>query len=622
MKKHLLTLGLLLLAIFGFSQATVTWTGGGTNNNWNNVDNWDSSAEPAAGDLVVVNTTAANVTINGTQTNIPAQIKVTGANALTLDLDLTVGNGTDDQHGLQINDMAQINIGTNAGTPRTVTVQAPSTKDGVRFNSNMTNADKTKLNIRAGSTLNITSARDGISSSGTTNEATAITNDGTLNISGTTNSGINMAETLFNNNGILTISNFGGDGIRIGKSDGTSVVAGKINNNGTTTITVPAGAGVGIRAIEAYAGTTNGKFFNFNVLTVNEGGNGTQTLGLLGGELNNEPNATFNIGDGRVRIEDNGKFINEGLFLKTTDNASGVFVAATGGTASNRAFFKYGSTANSLFSNSGGNANGVNLNEIQDADAMMSIDLNNVSYSYSHDGSAYGTSDASGVLNFPIGGLTTFPNSTLTIDAFPGFSLMITNAGEDAYLGGLFLPIDLVSFKAKLQDETVMLFWQTASELNNDYMVVEHSMDGQRFKEVGKVIGAGNSTTFINYELEHTTPQTGINYYRLRQVDFDGTTDFSEIVSVTLERTKNANPLNIYPNVITSDVNINIDLADLEPSEVTIDVMNMNGQIVKSFTDASGGNVLLSTGQFSNGMYIVRVSGYQTATQIGRFIKK
>ena len=620
MKKYLLLLGLLFSSSLAFSQATVTWIGGASGD-WNDGTQWDSGNEPAAGDLVVVDVSTQFVRIEGTQTNIPAQIKVTGANALTLDLDMTVGNGTADQHGLQINDMSQINIGVDGGTPRTITIQAPSTKDGVRFNGNITNADKAKLNIRTGSTLNIISGRDGISSSATTNEATVITNDGTLNISGTTNSGINMAETLFNNNGTLTISNFGGDGIRIGKTDGTSVVAGKINNNGTTTITVPAGAGVGTRAIEAYAGTTtNSKFFNFNMLTVNEGGNSTQTIGLYGGELNNEPNATLNIGDGRIRIEDNGKFINEGLFFKTTDNESGVFVAASGGTASNRAFFKYGSTANSLFSNQGGNANGVNLNEIQDAGGMMSIDLGNVSYSYSHDGSAYGTSDASGVLNFPISGLTTFPDAVLTLDAFPGFSLTITNANNDAYVNAL--PIELVSFNAKLNYETVMLNWQTSSELNNDFMAVEYSTDGDRFSEVGRVLGKGTSTIINNYEFEHQNPQTGINYYRLRQVDFDGTTDYSKIVSVTIERNTNNNPLNIYPNVVSDNREITLNIENNEPTDITIDIINMNGQIVKSISETSGGNILLSSSDFQKGMHIVRISGPRFITQVGKFIKK
>lgn len=629
MKKHLLFIGFLFFANFIFSQATVTWTGGGTGD-WNDGTQWDSGSEPAAGDLVVFSNSA---TVTGTQNNIPARVKVTGDFVVTIDLDLTIGDGTADRHGIQINNTSQINIGVDGGTGRTVTINAPTTKDGVRFNNPSDNANKTRMNVRSGSTLSIIQGRDGISTSSGTNNAARIDNNGTINISGVANNGINLAEILFENFGTISISGFGQDGIRLGQTDGSSVNAGRFDNmsTGTLNITVPAGAGSGSRAVDAYSGsTTVGRLRNFNSMNIDEGGNSTQTVGLGGGEMFNEPGATLNIGDGRIRIENNGKFINEGLFTKNSGSQSGVFIdTATGGTATNRAFFKYGNTAGStpLFSNQGGNANGINLNDtddtVIDAGGTMMADIANTPYEWFHDGSSLGTSDGSGILTLPTlslqGNQTT--NEPITLAEYPSITLFITNANADAYI--MPLPIELISFKAKIMNKkSVMVYWETASELNNDYMAVEHSMDGVRFDEVGKVSGQGTSNEWNSYQLKHKNPQKGINYYRLRQVDFDGTIDYSEIISVYMERKTNDKPLHIYPNVTTDGKEINLDISDAEPTQVTIDIINMNGQILKSISETSGVNVLLSSNGFPNGMYIVRVTGQQFKTQIGRFIKE
>jgi len=94
------------------------------------------------------------------------------------------------------------------------------------------------------------------------------------------------------------------------------------------------------------------------------------------------------------------------------------------------------------------------------------------------------------------------------------------------------LPITLAYFSGQLKGERVLLNWQTATELNNDYMAVEHSMDGRNFKEIGRVEGKGNSQLANDYQLWHNYPQEGVNYYRLRQVDFDGTTAYHGTVAI------------------------------------------------------------------------------------------
>ena len=82
------------------------------------------------------------------------------------------------------------------------------------------------------------------------------------------------------------------------------------------------------------------------------------------------------------------------------------------------------------------------------------------------------------------------------------------------------LPIQLVSFEAKKQGTQVELNWRTASELNNEQFIVQHSTDGNDFKDISVIRGAGNSLTEINYQFIHQGAVNGQNYYRLKQIDF------------------------------------------------------------------------------------------------------
>jgi hypothetical protein len=94
------------------------------------------------------------------------------------------------------------------------------------------------------------------------------------------------------------------------------------------------------------------------------------------------------------------------------------------------------------------------------------------------------------------------------------------------------LPISLTSFTAISVDQNILLNWETASEQDNDYFEVLRSTDGKKFSLVGKVNGAGNSTSVKNYSLVDENPFSGVSYYKLVQHDFDGKTSESNVISV------------------------------------------------------------------------------------------
>ena len=97
------------------------------------------------------------------------------------------------------------------------------------------------------------------------------------------------------------------------------------------------------------------------------------------------------------------------------------------------------------------------------------------------------------------------------------------------------LPIELLQFEARTSSDKVDLIWATASEINNDQFIIERSTDGKLFEEILKVKGAGNSTELNEYTTTDFYPVNGISYYRLRQVDFDGKSSYSDIIGAYIK---------------------------------------------------------------------------------------
>ncbi|MBI5917043.1 MAG: T9SS type A sorting domain-containing protein [Bacteroidetes bacterium] len=108
------------------------------------------------------------------------------------------------------------------------------------------------------------------------------------------------------------------------------------------------------------------------------------------------------------------------------------------------------------------------------------------------------------------------------------------------------LPVELVDFKAAVAQGKVALQWQTASELNNLGYQVQRSPDARHWKDLGFVAGAGTTTNTERYEYTDANPLPGMNYYRLRQTDFDGGFEHSPIVIVNVGFASKA--LTFFPN--------------------------------------------------------------------------
>ena len=168
------------------------------------------------------------------------------------------------------------------------------------------------------------------------------------------------------------------------------------------------------------------------------------------------------------------------------------------------------------------------------------------------------------------------------------------------------LPIELLYFNAfPEQNKIVKTEWSTASETNNDYFSVERSNDAMVFEQVGIVQGAGNSNTTLNYVFYDEHPFTGISYYRLRQIDFDGQNSYSEIRTVNIQTFE---IISIYPNPAGDYIQYNV--ASDNGGTVIIKMTDIFGREVlqKEETIEQGiSERMISTATLSNGSYLLQI---------------
>lgn len=183
------------------------------------------------------------------------------------------------------------------------------------------------------------------------------------------------------------------------------------------------------------------------------------------------------------------------------------------------------------------------------------------------------------------------------------------------------LPIELVRFTGQAKDNDILLEWETASELNNDYMAVEHSIDGIRFQEIGRVRGAGTTYESQQYELLHRQPQAGVNYYRLRQVDIDGTATFHEIIVVeSVSREGLPGNIRLYPTVAREQ--IRIELSFPTKQDIPYQIYTLWGQQLRSGVIPGNTSMLdLPIQELPGGTYILSTA-HEDQVYTARFFKQ
>ena len=182
------------------------------------------------------------------------------------------------------------------------------------------------------------------------------------------------------------------------------------------------------------------------------------------------------------------------------------------------------------------------------------------------------------------------------------------------------LPVELAAFKARAQEDHTLIEWITASESGNEGFYVQRSIspaNEKSWESIGFVPGQGNSIDEHGYSFLDKSPASGVNYYRLKQLDFDGTISYSKVFSLVFEST--VTDWKIYPNPTTTFLQIKGFETSSTGHPSSYRIFNLYGQLMAQgkWPGTDGINVAV----LDQGMYVLELSARHGAWT-SRFLKK
>jgi hypothetical protein len=161
----------------------------------------------------------------------------------------------------------------------------------------------------------------------------------------------------------------------------------------------------------------------------------------------------------------------------------------------------------------------------------------------------------------------------------------------------VFLPVNLIDYTAQAGEKQVNLNWQTASETNSDYFVIDRSSDMQEWSQIGTLPAAGNSSSMRLYFMRDIEPLAGVSYYRLRQYDINGEESLSEVRAVEYK----GNTLIPYPNPTQDIVRFRGDVSSLS----RLRLYDGRGAIVYEQMHDGDSDIELDLNNFARGTYML-----------------
>lgn len=194
------------------------------------------------------------------------------------------------------------------------------------------------------------------------------------------------------------------------------------------------------------------------------------------------------------------------------------------------------------------------------------------------------------------------PANTLTLTA--------VNGTDGSFCSFSILPVELLYFTAENNDEGVLLKWATATELNNNYFVIERSHNGKLFDEIARVHGSGTTQGKVTYSHLDSHPFDGFNYYRLVQYDYDGTSSKSKIIRIK-SVLKRGEGISIYPNPVRDQLTINLS-EQWQRTGSTVVIHDLQGnKVLEQEIDPFAARVNIPWLQTSEGFYWIKISNHQ-----------
>lgn len=251
-----------------------------------------------------------------------------------------------------------------------------------------------------------------------------------------------------------------------------------------------------------------------------------------------------------------------------------------------------------------------------DPESVSVVDLNgstNVDWTWTYTGTSSGgpfSGSSVDVSGLPAG------TYTFTVEA-DDFSQCSATPIEDqvTVIVTCPLPVELINFDVDCEENVNIISWETVSEQNNDYFDLEKSFDGSYFRSLAIVDGAGTTNHKHNYKIQDFEKNNGTVYYRIRQVDMDGTEDYSDIISSNDCYTSGVNVFKMYFNQLTSEI-----IIDYEVTRTTNAYVAMSDLVGRSYLsqniilEPNNNQIRIQANDLAgNTMYILNVSSDNTS---------
>ena len=175
------------------------------------------------------------------------------------------------------------------------------------------------------------------------------------------------------------------------------------------------------------------------------------------------------------------------------------------------------------------------------------------------------------------------------------------------------IPVELTYFRGNEHSNGNLLQWETASEFDNEKFVIEKSRNGSDFVAIDFLLGHGTMNNSVQYEYMDDSPFIGYNYYRLKQVDFNGSYDYSEILILENLEEKT---IDIFPSVVTESINVTI--SSSQANQLVVFDQSGKSIIQKAIGD---GNNTINLSSLASGAYYMTVY-LEDGPYVEKFIKQ
>ena len=193
-----------------------------------------------------------------------------------------------------------------------------------------------------------------------------------------------------------------------------------------------------------------------------------------------------------------------------------------------------------------------------------------------------------------------------------------TDENNDFGMWGGALPVEWLSIKGRWIPFGVEIKWATGSEDNNSHFVIARTHDGAHWEVIGEQDGAGFSSSISRYQFIDENPYADVNYYRVKQVDYDGQFDYSDVVMVHSNLAQAQFEIFVFPNPAKDNVTVEWNKGERNSSII---IMDINGKVIQQEDIINGYSHSIDLSNIDSGVYFIQLVGSQE-TKTERLVVK